>query len=73
MGLCGKDSAILQARQMVEKEIGFVGEVTKVGIVVTNNEETSSKQRAARTTSGTDNEQHTRRGWEQEQAEHTTR
>ncbi len=29
VGLCGKDSAILTARQMVEKDIGFVGEVTK--------------------------------------------
>jgi hypothetical protein len=32
VGLCGKDSNILQARQMVEKDIGFVGEVTKVGL-----------------------------------------
>lgn len=30
VGLCGKDANILQARQMVEKDIGFVGEVTKV-------------------------------------------
>ncbi|KAL4418704.1 hypothetical protein ABPG77_004884 [Micractinium sp. CCAP 211/92] len=30
VGLCGKDSDIIQARQMVEKDIGFVGEVTKV-------------------------------------------
>lgn len=32
VGLCGKDSNILQARQMVEKDIGFVGEVTRVGV-----------------------------------------
>jgi acetylglutamate kinase len=25
VGLCGKDSSILRARQMVEAEIGFVG------------------------------------------------
>lgn len=30
VGLCGKDSDIIRARQMVEKDIGFVGEVTKV-------------------------------------------
>ncbi|RMZ52310.1 hypothetical protein APUTEX25_005063, partial [Auxenochlorella protothecoides] len=30
VGLCGKDSDIILARQMVEKEIGFVGEVTGV-------------------------------------------
>ena len=30
VGLCGKDSDIIRARQMVEKEIGFVGEVTSV-------------------------------------------
>ena len=30
VGLCGKDSGIIRARQMVEKEIGFVGEVTNV-------------------------------------------
>lgn len=30
MGLCGKDSDIILARQMVEKDIGFVGEVTSV-------------------------------------------
>jgi hypothetical protein len=34
VGLCGKDSNILQARQMVEKDIGFVGEVTRVGALV---------------------------------------
>ena len=34
VGLCGKDSNILQARQMVEKDIGFVGEVTRVGVRV---------------------------------------
>ena len=34
VGLCGKDSNILQARQMVEKDIGFVGEVTRVGTAV---------------------------------------
>ena len=30
VGLCGKDNSIIKARQMVEKDIGFVGEVTKV-------------------------------------------
>jgi acetylglutamate kinase len=30
VGLCGKDSDIIRARQMVEKDIGFVGEVTSV-------------------------------------------
>lgn len=30
VGLCGKDSNIIRARQMVEKDIGFVGEVTSV-------------------------------------------
>ena len=30
VGICGKDSNLLVARQMVEKNIGFVGEVTKV-------------------------------------------
>lgn len=30
VGLCGKDSDIIRARQMVEKDIGFVGEVTGV-------------------------------------------
>ena len=30
VGLCGKDSGIISARQMVEKDIGFVGEVTSV-------------------------------------------
>lgn len=30
VGLCGKDSNLLEARQMVEKDIGFVGEVTRV-------------------------------------------
>lgn len=30
VGLCGKDSNLLAARQMVEKDIGFVGEVTQV-------------------------------------------
>lgn len=30
VGLCGKDSSLLTARQMVEKDIGFVGEVTRV-------------------------------------------
>lgn len=30
VGLCGKDNNIIKARQMVEKDIGFVGEVTKV-------------------------------------------
>lgn len=30
VGLSGKDGGLLKARQMVEKQIGFVGEVTKV-------------------------------------------
>ena len=30
VGLCGKDSNILRARQMVEKDIGFVGDITSV-------------------------------------------
>lgn len=30
VGLSGKDGGLLRARQMVEKQIGFVGEVTKV-------------------------------------------
>jgi len=30
IGLSGKDGGLLKARQMVEKDIGFVGEVTKV-------------------------------------------
>lgn len=30
VGLCGKDSDTILARQMVEKDIGFVGEVTSV-------------------------------------------
>ena len=30
VGLCGKDSDIIRARQMMEKDIGFVGEVTSV-------------------------------------------
>lgn len=30
VGLCGKDSNLLSARQMVERDIGFVGEVTQV-------------------------------------------
>ena len=30
VGLCGKDSNLLAARQMVEQDIGFVGEVTRV-------------------------------------------
>lgn len=30
VGLCGKDSDTIIARQMIEKEIGFVGEVTSV-------------------------------------------
>ena len=30
VGLCGKDSSIIRARQMVEKEIGFVGDITSV-------------------------------------------
>lgn len=30
VGLCGKDGDLLRARQMVEKDIGYVGEVTRV-------------------------------------------
>ncbi|KAA6423690.1 MAG: N-acetylglutamate kinase [Trebouxia sp. A1-2] len=30
VGLCGKDSNIIRARQMVEKDIGFVGDITSV-------------------------------------------
>ena len=30
VGICGKDSDTIIARQMIEKEIGFVGEVTSV-------------------------------------------
>lgn len=30
VGLSGKDGSLLRARQMIEKDIGFVGEVTKV-------------------------------------------
>ena len=30
VGLCGKDSGIIKARQMVEKDIGFVGDITSV-------------------------------------------
>jgi acetylglutamate kinase len=30
VGLCGKDSNLLVARQLVEKDIGYVGEVTQV-------------------------------------------
>lgn len=30
VGLCGKDSDTILARQMIEKDIGFVGEVTSV-------------------------------------------
>jgi acetylglutamate kinase len=30
VGLCGKDSNLLVARQLVEKDIGYVGEVTRV-------------------------------------------
>ncbi|KAK9809855.1 hypothetical protein WJX72_000394 [[Myrmecia] bisecta] len=30
VGLCGKDSGIIRARQMVEKDIGFVGDITGV-------------------------------------------
>lgn len=29
VGLSGKDGGLLRARQMIEKDIGFVGEVTK--------------------------------------------
>ncbi len=29
MGLSGKDGSMLRARQMIEKGIGFVGEVSK--------------------------------------------
>lgn len=34
VGLCGKDSDIILARQMVEKDIGFVGEVTSVDCAI---------------------------------------
>lgn len=30
VGLCGKDSNIIRARQMVEKDIGFVGDITSI-------------------------------------------
>ena len=30
VGLCGKDSNLLEARMLVEKDIGYVGEVTQV-------------------------------------------
>ena len=30
VGLCGKDSSIIRARQMVEKDIGFVGDITSI-------------------------------------------
>jgi acetylglutamate kinase len=30
VGLCGKDSGILKARQLVEKDVGFVGDITSV-------------------------------------------
>lgn len=30
VGLCGKDSSIINARQMVEKDIGFVGDITSI-------------------------------------------
>ena len=30
VGLCGKDSSIIKAEQMVEKQIGFVGDITSV-------------------------------------------
>lgn len=30
VGLCGKDSNLLVARQLVERDIGYVGEVTQV-------------------------------------------
>lgn len=30
VGLCGKDSNIIRARQMIEKDIGFVGDITSV-------------------------------------------
>lgn len=30
VGLCGKDSSIIKARQMVEKDIGFVGDITSI-------------------------------------------
>ncbi|KAK9836959.1 hypothetical protein WJX81_002832 [Elliptochloris bilobata] len=30
VGLCGKDCSILRARQMVEAEVGFVGDITSV-------------------------------------------
>lgn len=36
VGLCGKDSNLLVARQMVEKDIGYVGEVTRVNASLLN-------------------------------------
>lgn len=30
VGLCGKDNSIIRARQMVEKDIGFVGDITSI-------------------------------------------
>ena len=30
VGICGKDSSIIKAEQMVEKQIGFVGDITSV-------------------------------------------
>lgn len=30
VGLCGKDAGLIAARQMVEKDIGFVGDITSV-------------------------------------------
>eukprot|EP00879_Flechtneria_rotunda_P003534 GHRR01003766.1.p1 GENE.GHRR01003766.1~~GHRR01003766.1.p1 ORF type:complete len:345 (+),score=111.78 GHRR01003766.1:307-1341(+) len=36
VGLSGKDGGLLQARQMVEKDIGYVGEVTRVDPTLLN-------------------------------------
>jgi len=37
VGMCGKDGRLLVARQMVEEELGFVGEVTSVNPTVLKN------------------------------------
>ncbi|CAG9467544.1 unnamed protein product [Pedinophyceae sp. YPF-701] len=36
VGLSGKDGRVLRARQMVEKDIGYVGEVTSVDVSIIN-------------------------------------
>ena len=37
VGLCGKDSNLLLAEQMVEKQIGFVGDITSVKAALLEN------------------------------------